>query len=256
MARPIARGMLSFGLVAIPIEIHTATRSQHVSFHLLHAACGSRLKNRYLCPVCNEVVERDQLVRGYEVAKGEYVRFTDAELETIEAEANNNIELKEFIPIEKVDPVYFEGAHYLAPDEGGAKAYQLLADAMNKSGRVALAEMVSRGKEKLVLIRPSKGGLVLQTMFYANEIRDFNEIAKGEGVRLSAAEFDLANNLMEKLSSEDFEPESYEDEYQKRVLAIIDSKVKAREITIPPAAPARGRVIDLMTALKESMKTV
>ena len=127
---------------------------------------------------------------------------------------------------------------------------------MNKSGRVALAEMVSRGKEKLVLIRPSKGGLVLQTMFYANEIRDFNEIAKGEGVRLSAAEFDLANNLMEKLSSEDFEPESYEDEYQKRVLAIIDSKVKAREITIPPAAPARGRVIDLMTALKESMKTV
>jgi len=182
------------------------------------------------------------------VAKGEYVRFTDAEFD--------NIELREFIPIEKVDPVYFEGAHYLAPDEGGAKAYQLLADAMNKSGRVALAEMVSRGKEKLVLIRPSKGGLVLQTMFYASEIRDFNEIAKGEGVRLSAAEFDLANNLMEKLSSEDFEPESYEDEYQKRVLAIIDSKVKAREITIPPNAPARGRVIDLMTALKESMKTV
>ena len=125
------------------------------------------------------------------------MRFTDAEFD--------NIELREFIPIEKVDPVYFEGAHYLAPDEGGAKAYQLLADAMNKSGRVALAEMVSRGKEKLVLIRPSKGGLVLQTMFYANEIRDFNEIAKGESVRLSAAEFELANNLMEKLSSEDFD---------------------------------------------------
>jgi len=117
MVRPVARGVLSFGLVAIPVEIHTATRSQHISFHLLHAACGSRLKNRYLCPVCNEVVERDELVRGYEVAKGEYVRFTDAELETIEAEANNNIELKEFIPIEKVDPVYFEGAHYLVPDE-------------------------------------------------------------------------------------------------------------------------------------------
>jgi len=125
MARPIARGMLSFGLVVIPVEIHTATRDQHVSFHLLHAVCGSRLKNRYLCPVCKEVVERDQLVRGYEVAKGEYVHFTDAELETIEAEANNNIELKEFIPIEKVDPFYFEGAHYLAPDERGDKAYRL-----------------------------------------------------------------------------------------------------------------------------------
>jgi len=256
MAQPVARGVLSFGLVAIPVEIHAATRSEHVSFHLLHAACGSRLKNRYLCPVCNEVVERDQLVRGYEVAKGEYVRFTDEELETIETEANSNIELKEFIPIEKVDPVYFEGAHYLAPDEGGDKAYRLLADAMEKSGRVALAEMVSRGKEKLVLIRPSKGGLILQTMFYANEIRDFNEIAKGDGVRLSAAEFELANSLIEKLSSEDFEPESYEDEYQNRVLGMIESKVKGREITIPPAAPSRGRVIDLMTALKESMKTV
>jgi DNA end-binding protein Ku len=133
MARPIARGMLSFGLVAIPVEIHTATRSQHVSFHLLHAKCGSRVKNQYLCPVCNVVVERADLVRGYEVAKGEYVRFTDDELDTIEAEANSNIELKEFIPIEKVDPVYFEGAHYLAPDEGGAKAYRLLAEAWRKA---------------------------------------------------------------------------------------------------------------------------
>ena len=248
--------MLSFGLVAIPVEIHTATKSQHVSFHLLHATCGSRLKNRYLCPVCNEVVERDQLVRGYEVAKGEYVRFTDDELETIEAEANSNIELKEFIPIEKVDPVYFEAAHYLAPDEGGAKAYRLLGDAMEKSGRVALAEMVSRGKEKLVLIRPSKGGLILQTMFYANEIRDFSEIAKAEGVRPSAAEFEAATGLIEKLSSEDFQPESYEDEYQARVLAMLESKVKGREITVPPPAPAPRHVIDLMAALKESMKTV
>jgi DNA end-binding protein Ku len=255
MARPIARGVLSFGLVAIPVEIHTATKSQHVSFHLLHAACGSRLKNRYLCPICNEVVERDQLVRGYEASKGEYARFTDDELDAIEADANSNIELKEFIPIEKVDPVYFEGAHYLAPDEGGDKAYRLLADAMGKSGRVALAEMVSHGKEKLVLIRPSKGGLVLQTMFYGNEIRDFNEIPKGEGVRLTAAEFELANGLVEKLSSEDFEPESYEDEYQTRVRGMLDDKVKGQEITVSPPAPASRHVIDLMTALKESMKT-
>jgi DNA end-binding protein Ku len=206
--------------------------------------------------VCNEVVERDQLVRGYEVAKGEYVRFTDEELEMIEAEANSNIELKEFIPIEKVDPVYFEGAHYLAPDEGGDKAYRLLADAMEKSGRVALAEMVSHGKEKLVLIRPSKGGLVLQTMFYANEIRDFNEIPKSEASRLTPAEFELATGLVEKLSSEDFEPEAYEDEYQNRVRAMLNSKVKGQEITVPPPAPARGHIIELMEALKESMKTV
>jgi DNA end-binding protein Ku len=176
MARPTARGVLSFGLVAIPVEIHTAIQDTHVPFNLLHAKCGSRLKNRYLCPVDNVVVERADLVRGYEFEKG--VQVTDAELDALEAEANSNIELKEFIPIEKVDPIYFEDAHYLAPDEGGDKAYRLLADAMEKSGRVALAEMVSRGKEKLMLIRSAKGGLVLQTMFYANEIRDFDQVRR------------------------------------------------------------------------------
>jgi len=241
--------------VAIPVEIHTATRSERVSFNLLHAKCGSRTRNRYLCPVCNVVVERTDLVRGYEFEKGKYVRFTDDEHDAVEAEANSNIELKEFIPIEKVDPVYFEAGHYLAPDEGGAKAYRLLADAMERSGRVALAEMVSHGKEKLVLIRPSKGGLILQTMFYANEIRDFSAIPKAEDVPLSAAEFELAHGLVEKLFSEDFEPESYEDEYQARVRTMLESKVKGREITVPPPAPAPRHVIDLMTALKESMKT-
>jgi DNA end-binding protein Ku len=163
---------------------------------------------------------------------------------------------KNFIPIEKVDPVYFEAAQYLAPDEGGDKAYWLLADAMEKSGRVALAEMVSHGKEKLVLIRPCKGGLVLQTMFYANEVRDFGEIPKAENIGLSAAEFEAAAGLIGKLSSENFEPESYEDEYQNRVLAMIENKVKGREITAPPPAPRPAHVIDLMAALKESMKTL
>jgi DNA end-binding protein Ku len=256
MARPTARGVLSFGLVAIPVEIHTAIQDTRVSFNLLHAKCGSRVRNRHFCPVCNVVVERADLVRGYEFEKGQYVQVTDAELDALEAEANSNIELKEFIPIEKVDPVYFEDAHYLAPDEGGDKAYRLLADAMEKSGRVALAEMVSRGKEKLVLIRPAKGGLILHSMFYANEIRDFNDIPKGEASRLTAAEFELANGLVEKLSSENFEPEAYEDDYRNRVLAMIEEKTKGREITIPPRAPARGGVIDLMEALKESMKTV
>jgi DNA end-binding protein Ku len=141
MARLIARGVLSFGLVSIPVELHTATHSQNVSFNLLHAKCGS---NRHLCRVCNEVVERDHLVHGYELEKGRYVQVTDDELAALEAEANNNIEVKEFIPIKKVDPVYFESTYYLAPDEGGAKAYRLLADAMEKSGRVALAEMIWR----------------------------------------------------------------------------------------------------------------
>jgi DNA end-binding protein Ku len=256
MPRPTARGVLSFGLVAIPVEIHTAIQDTRVSFNLLHAKCGSRLKNRYFCPVDNVVVERADLVRGYEIEKGRFVQVTDQELEALEAEANSNIDLKEFIPIEKVDPVYFEGAHYLAPDQGGEKAYRLLADAMEKSGRVALAEMVSGGKEKLVLIRPAQGGLILQTMFYANEIRDFDQVPKAEGIRVSSEEIELGAGLIEKLSSENFEPENYEDEYRNRVLAMIEAKTKGREITIPPRAPASGRIIDLMEALKESMRTV
>ena len=133
MARPIARGVLSFGLVAIPVEIHTATKSQNVSFNLLHAKCGSRIRNQIFCPACKIVVERADLVRGYEVAKGEYVRLTDAELEALEAEANSAIELKEFIPISKVDPVYFEHAYYLAPDEGGEKPYRFARRLHGKS---------------------------------------------------------------------------------------------------------------------------
>ena len=255
MARPVSRGVLSFGLVAFPVEIHTATHSQNISFNLLHATCGSRVRNRNFCPVCNVVVERDQLVRGYELSTGKYVQITDDELDALKAERNSNIELREFIPIANVDPVYFEGAYYLAPDEGGDKAYRLLSEAMEKSGRVALAQMVSYGQERFVLIGPCKGGLVLQIMFFANEVRDFDQIPKAEGLRVSGEEIEFGRGLIEKLSSENFEPENYEDEYRNRVLAMIEEKTKGREITILPRAPARGGVIDLMEALKESMRT-
>jgi DNA end-binding protein Ku len=256
MARPTGRGVLSFGLVAIPVEIHTAIQDSHISFNLLHEKCGSRVRSRHYCPVCNVVVERADLVRGYELDKGEYVQVTDAELEALEAEINTNIELKEFIPMEKVDPVYFEDTQYLVPDQGGDKAYRLLAETMEKTGRVALAEMVSRGQERLVLIRPCQGGLVLQIMFFGNEVRDFDPIPKAEDMRISAEEIELGRGLIEKLSSEDFEPENYEDEYQNRLRAVLDEKVKGREITVSRPVPRDRRVIDLMEALKESMKTV
>ena len=145
MARPIATGVLSFGLVAIPVEIHSAVKDQTVRFHMLHDKCGSRVRNQFVCPVCNKTVERAELVRGYELAKGQYIQVTDGELESLEAEANNNIELREFIPMEKIDPVFFERSYYLAPATGGEKAYRLLSDAMAEVGRGALAEMVSHG---------------------------------------------------------------------------------------------------------------
>ena len=248
---------LSFGLVSIPVRIHTATKNENVSFHLLHNECGSRVRNQYHCPVCNLVVEREDLVRGFQHAKDQYVQITEEELDSLEAEANNNIDLKEFVPLASVDPVYFENSHYLGPDKGGEKPYRLLADAMTKSGRVAIAELVSRGKEQLVLIRPYRKGLVLHTMYYGDEVRDFKQVPKGDNVKVSEKELELGVGLIDRLTSEEFNPESYKDEYRIRVLAMLDEKSKGKEIVIGAApAPKRGQVIDIMEALKRSMERI
>ena len=153
MARSISRGVLSFGLVSIPVELYPAVEDRNIRFHMLHKKCGSRVRNQIFCPSCKVVVERDDLVRGYEVSKGNYVRVEDEELEGLEAEANSSIDMREFILIEKVDPLYFESSYYLAPDKGADKPYRLLADTMAKTGRVALAQTVFHNKESLVLIR-------------------------------------------------------------------------------------------------------
>src|SRR5215208_6331900 len=175
MAGP-GTGTLSFGLVAIPVRLYSAIKDQRVHFNYLHDKCGSRIQNQTFCPTCKQVVERGDLVRGYEFAKNEYIRFTETELESLETEANKNIELKEFIPISAVDPVYFGGVYQLCPDKGGDKAYRLLTNAMIKSGRAAVAELVSQGKEELVIIRPYQNGRLLQTVYYTNEVRDFSQI--------------------------------------------------------------------------------
>src|ERR671914_1950405 len=224
-------GVLSFGLVSIPVRIHTATKSENVSFHLLHDKCGSRVRNQYHCRVCNLVVEREDLVRGFQHAKDQYVQITEEELDSLEAEANNNIDLKQFIPLASVDPVYFENTHYLGADKGGEKSYRLLADAMAKSGRVAIGELVSRGKEQLVLIRPYRKGLVLHTMYHADEVRDFKQVPKGENVKVSKNELELGIGLIDRLTAEEFNPENYKDEYRIRVQAKLEEKSKGKEIS-------------------------
>jgi DNA end-binding protein Ku len=252
---PPGTGVLSFGLVAIPVRIHTATKSENVSFHLLHNKCGSRVRNQHYCPACKVVVERADLVRGFQHAKDQYVPITEEELESLEAEANRSIDLKEFIPLASGDPAYFENTHYLGADKGGEKPYRLLADAMAKSGRVAIAELVSRGKEQLVLIRPYRKGLVLHTMYYADEVRDFKQVPKGEKVKVSEKELELGIGLIDRLTSEEFNPENYKDEYRIRVLGMLDEKSKGKEIVSNKApAPKHGQVIDIMEALKRSME--
>src|SRR5262245_11007234 len=214
----IGSGTISFGLVSIPVKLYTAASSTAVSFNLLHAKCGSRIRQQTFCPTCNEVVERSALVRGYEFAKDQYARVTDDELKAVEGEASKVIDIAEFVPLAGVDPIYFEKTYYLGPDKGGEKAYRLLADAMTKAGQVALAKFVMRGKESLVLIRAAQGGLMLHTMYFADEVRDFGEIDRGESAKIKDGELDLALQLINGLRSEEFDPTQYSDEYRQRVL--------------------------------------
>ncbi len=252
-ARSIGSGTISFGLVSIPVKLYTATSSGGVAFHHLHAKCGSRIRQQQVCPTCNEVVGRDGLVRGYEFAKDQYVRFTDEELKSLEQETSKLIDISEFVPLPKVDPIYFDKAYYLGPDKGGEKAYRLLADAMAKTGRVALAKFVMRGKESLVIIRPAQDGLMLHTMYFAAEIRNFGEIDKGQSARPKEGELELAIRLIEELSNEEFKPEQYQDEYRLRVLDLVNLKVEGKEVTSVGPQVQRAQVIDLMEALKESL---
>lgn len=256
MARAIGNGVLSFGLVSIPVEIHSAIQDQGIHMHLLHKKCGSRVRNQCVCPVCKVVVERDDLVRGFELSKANYVQITEEELESLEAEANNGIEFREFVPVDKIDPVYFESSYYLAPSKGAEKPYRLLAETLEKTGRVALAQTVFHEKESLVAVRSVQNGLVMHFTYFKDEVRDFEQISKGEGEKVPKREIDLASDLMDKMSAEEFEPEKYHDEYRERFLAMIDQKVKGQEITIAPTAPERGRgkVVDIFAALKQSLE--
>jgi DNA end-binding protein Ku len=249
----IGSGNISFGLVSIPIKMFSSSSAGGVSFNQLHQKCGGRIRQQQICPTCNEVVERSSLVKGYEFAKDQYVQFTDEELKSLEGEASKMIDIAEFVPLAQVDPIYFEKTYYLGPDKGGEKAYRLLADAMKSAGRVALAKYVMRGKENLVLIRPSHEGLMLHTMYFADEIRDFGEVDKGENAKLKPGELELAERLVNELTSEKFAPEKYADEYRGRVLEAVEAKVEGKEVTSLAPQAQRTQVIDLMDALKQSL---
>ena len=249
----LGSGTISFGLVSIPIKLYTATAPGNISFNLLHAKCGSRIKQQTFCPVDNEIVERSGLVKGYEFAKDQYVRVTDEELKALEGEASKMIDILEFVPLAQVDPVYFEKAYYLGADKGGEKPYRLLADAMAQAEQVAVAKFVMRGKESLVLIRAAQEGLLLHTMFFADEVRSFADVDKGTSASIREGELQLALQLIRGLASEQFKPEQYKDEYRARVTDMLERKIEGREIVPAPAPAERPRVIDLMDALKASL---
>jgi DNA end-binding protein Ku len=254
-ARAVGTGSISFGLVAIPIKLYPATQSQgSISFNLLHKSCGSRLKQQYICAREEVIVPRDDMVKGYEFAKDQYVVFTPEELKALEERASPTIDITEFVPMAQVDPMYFDKPYYVAPEKGGEKAYHLLAEVMRESGRAALARYAARGKQYLVMIRPIERGLVMQQLLYPDEVRGMEDVPMPDAPVVRESELKLAHQLVDQISSETFEPTKYEDDVKKRTMADIERKVQGMEIETAPTEEAPAPVIDLMEALKASLE--
>jgi DNA end-binding protein Ku len=258
-ARSIASLTISFGLVSIPVKLFSATEaSKAISFNLLHKTCGSRLKQQYLCVKEEIPVAREEMVKGYEFTKDQYVMFTPEELKAMEEAGTHTADITEFVPFESVDPIYFDKAYYLAPDKGGAKPYALLARALSESGRCALGRWAARGKQYIVMIRPvekdGSAALVMQQLLYAAEVRSIQEIDIPK-TEVKDAELKLAQQLIEQQASDTFDPAAYKDEVRERIDAAIQKKVEGQEITLAEAPePGGGQVIDLMEALRASLE--
>ena len=254
-ARSFASGTISFGLITIPVKLYsTGEASAGIKLNMMHRGCGSRLRQQYVCPVHDKVVDKDGIAKGYEHTKGQYVLFTDEELKALQPEATNAIEIAEFLPLEAVDPVYFEKSWYLGPDKGGDRPYRLLAEAMKATGRAALGRYSARGKDELVLLRPFEEGLIMQQLRYADELRSFSEVPIG-AAEIREPELKLAVQLIEQIATDEFKPEAYEDTQRKRMRELIDRKIQGEDIAAVTHEEAPKReIIDLMSVLKASVE--
>jgi DNA end-binding protein Ku len=252
-ARAIDAATLSFGLVSIPVKIYSTNEpSHHLSFHLLHAGCGQRLKQQYVCPKHGEV-ERDDMIKGYEYEKGRYVELEKAELKALEAVSNDAVELREFVPASAVDPLYVDASYYLGAAKGGEAAYRLIAEAMVRAELVGLASYAARGKQYVVMVRPFEDGLIMHQLRYPDEIKGWSEVPRTKLPKPKDSEVELALQLIRQITTDTFEPRKYKDEVKKRVRALIDQKIEGEEITAPEEARPAAKVVDLMEALKASL---
>ncbi len=249
--RAIWSGTISFGLVSIPVRLYTATESHDVHFHLLHKRDGVRLQNVRWCPKDEKAVPWDEVVRGFEYAKGNYVPITEEDLDHLPVKTVHTVDISDFVKLEEVDPIYYDKAYYLAPEETGAKAFVLLRQALEQTGRAAVAKVAIRDKESLCLVRPHQDVLTLETMLYANEIRSMKDITF-DGVGVSPKEIQMAVSLIENLS-DSFDPQRYHDEYQVALKKVIDAKVAGAPLPAPPAERAE-KIVDLMEALRASVE--
>src|SRR5262245_34190132 len=254
-ARSIASLTISFGLVAIPVKLYSATSSsERISFNLLRQRDGSRVKQQYVAVNDGALVERSEMTKGYEFAKGQYVMFSAEELKALEDTTTHTIDITQFVPLDSVDPVYFDGTYFLAPDKGGAKPYSLLATALKKAKQCAVGRWISRGKEHIVVLRPMDDGIAMHQLHFQAEVRSIKDLGV-ETSPVSDAELKLANQLIDQLAAKRFDPNEYVDEHRARVEAAVQRKVEGKEVSFaePPAAEGVSNVVDLMEVLKASL---
>ena len=252
MASTVWKGYISFGLVPVPVRLYAAARAEHVSFNQIHEPCGSRIKQQTVCPVCDRVVERNELVKGYQVDRDAYVLVSGDELKTLEADSSEAMEIAQFVSLSEVDPIYFESSFYSAPEDPGRRAYGLLLQAMEKLDVAAIAKVTLHQREQIVLMRPYHQGIILHTLYFPAEVREIGEYGKTENMTLQKPEIDLAEQFIRQLTAK-FEPEQYKDEYQQRVLDMIETKRAGQVVAGQPLKPKLAPVIDLMEALKKSI---
>ena len=253
MPRAIAAGQIAFGLVSIPVKLFSAAEtSEKISFNMLHKDCGSRVQQQLFCPKDERTIGREDTVKGYEFSRGQYVLFNEEELKQLEEKSTQQIDITEFVKSDLIDPIFFAKPYYLGPDKGGARAYTLLARALEETGRWAVAKYASRGKGYLVIIRPLGKGLVMQQLYYPNEIRSMDELDLGDA-EVKDSELKMAVQLAEMSASDAFHPEQYRDEVQERMRGLIQRKIEGEEITNAFVDEPKAQVIDLMEALRKSL---
>jgi DNA end-binding protein Ku len=251
--RSIWKGSISFGLVTIPVKLYSATEQRDVAFHQVHAADGGRVKYKRICSVDGEEVPYSDIAKGYELPGGETVVLTDEDFADLPLTTNRVIDVLEFVPLEQVDPIYFEKSYYLEPEKTGTKPYVLLRDALEQSGRVGLVKIALRSREALATLRVRDGVFVLETMLWPDEVREVDFGFLDDDIEVRQQEVAMALSLIETLSG-DFDPSQYSDAYREALEAVIEAKVAGREVVAPAAAPvATGQVVDLMAALQASV---
>jgi DNA end-binding protein Ku len=252
MATSVWKGYLTFGLISIPIRLFSAARTERIGLNQLHNVCKTRIRMPLYCPQCDRQVPRNEIVKGYEYEKDQYVLFDEQELDKIEPQSARAMEILEFVKVDEIDPLYFDASYYVTPEDEGRKAYQLLLDAMEESGYAAIAKLTMHQREHIVVVRPRTKGMTLHTMFYTNEIREVAEYGKIDAAsEPKPAEKKLAEQLIESLAAP-FEPNKYKDNYMESMRAMIDAKQQGQEIAEAPH-PKLAPVIDLMEALKKSI---